>query len=315
MFHIMCCINDAYVQHCVVMLASLFDNNKSSNFCIHVFSFSLNTESITILRSFVEQNSQNIEIKIIAKPNVEFPNINGHYISADTYIRLFVPETLDKSIDKILYMDVDMVVIGDISDIFKVDLGNNLLAAIMDTPKKNRNERLGIPQEYGYFNAGLLMINVQKWKELGLTSKCIQFITEHSSLIRQHDQDVLNALAFNMWQRIPFKWNMLNSFFYTPPFIASEYIKEMEECYKDVRIAHYSGAVKPWHTWCRHPYYSMYYKYLAKTPFKDFKPTLKVQWNSYKFPKNVMAILGISSILGKFLNRKYLNKSNNNHEQ
>lgn len=307
MFHIMCCINDAYVQHCVVMLASLFDNNKSSQFCIHVFSFSLNTESIRILRSFVIQNSQNIEIKIMDVPDIEFPNINGHYISAEAYIRLFVPGSLDKSIDKILYMDVDMVVVGDITELFEIDLGDNLLGAIMDTPKKNRNQRLGIPVEYGYFNSGLLMINLNKWVELDITSKCVQYIKEHATLIYQHDQDVLNAVAFNMWQRIPFKWNMLNSFFYTPPYIALEYREEVEESYKNVRIAHFSGAVKPWHSWCRHPYYKKYYEYLSKTPFHGYKPSLKMQWNSYRFPKNIMAIIGISSVLGRIINRKYIN--------
>lgn len=89
--HIICCINDAYAQHCGVLLASLFENNKDLAFHIHVFSFSLGVESKKNLTHLVHSYGQEITVRVIEKPEIELPNLANHYISADTYMRLFVP--------------------------------------------------------------------------------------------------------------------------------------------------------------------------------------------------------------------------------
>lgn len=303
MNHILCCINDAYAQHCAVLLASLFENNKDSVFHVHIFSFALNEKSKEKLDIVTESYGQTLSIDVIKMPSFELPNLNAHYISAETYIRLFVPQYLDGYIDKILYLDVDMVVVGSVKELFEIDLENNLLGAIMDSPMEGRNERLYIPNEYGYFNAGLLLINLKRWREQDFTSKCIDFIHRNAKLIVQHDQDVLNALAFKQWKRIAFKWNMLNTFFLHPPKIYSALVKEVIDSKKDVRIAHFTGSVKPWTAWTRHPYSKEYYKYIQYTPWKGYKPSLKKQWKAYSFPKNLLAILGISNVINHIIEK------------
>ena len=101
MNHILCCINDEYTQHCAVLLASLFENNKDLDFYIHIFSFALNDKSKEKLKMVVESYGQVLNVDVINMPSFELPNLGGHYISAETYIRLFVPQYLDESIDKI----------------------------------------------------------------------------------------------------------------------------------------------------------------------------------------------------------------------
>ena len=297
MNHILCCINDAYAQHCGVLLASLFENNRDLKFHVHIFSFCLNKASKENLSSVATSYHQTLSIQVIDKPDFELPNLDGHYISAETYIRLFVPQYIDSSIDKILYLDVDMVVVESVKELLAVDLKDNLVGAIMDSPMQGRNNRLEIPEKYGYFNAGLLLINLRKWREENFTEKCIDYICNNASLIVQHDHDVLNALAYDQWLRIPFKWNMLNTFFLFPPRINVELANEVKECKKDVRIAHFTGTVKPWTAWTRHPYGGLYYKYIKHTPWRGYRPSLSVQWKAYRFPKNLLAILGISNIV------------------
>lgn len=301
MNHILCCINDEYTQHCAVLLASLFENNKDLDFYIHIFSFALNDKSKEKLKMVVESYGQVLNVDVINMPSFELPNLGGHYISAETYIRLFVPQYLDESIDKILYLDVDMVVVGRVKELFEIDLEDNLICAVMDSPMEERNERLNIPKEYGYFNAGLLLINLRKWKDTDFTSKCIEYIHRNANLIVQHDQDVLNALAYKLWKRIAFKWNMLNTFFLHPPKITKELEKEVLDAKRDVRIAHFTGSVKPWTAWIRHPYGKEYYKYVQFTPWKGYKPSLRKQWAAYSFPKNLLAILGISNIINHII--------------
>lgn len=301
MNHILCCINDAYAQHCAVLLASLFENNKDVDLTIHVFSFSLNEESQDKLRNITKSYNQEISIQIINKPIFELPNLNNHYISAETYIRLFAALYLDSSIDKILYLDVDMVVVGSIKELLSLDLSNKLIGAIMDSPEKGRNQRLNIPNKYGYFNAGVLLINLKKWREENYTQKCIDYICKNASLIVQHDQDVLNALAFNQWLRIDFKWNMLNTFFLYPPRIDSGLRETLNKSKNDTRIVHFSGGVKPWTAWTRHPYSHKYYEYIDFTPWRGYRPSLRQKWNAYTFPKNLLAIMGISNFICKII--------------
>ena len=75
--HVMCTINDAYAQHCAVLLASLFENNKDLSFHIHVFSFSISEDSRKRLESLVRSYGQSISVGIIQMPDIQLPNLGG----------------------------------------------------------------------------------------------------------------------------------------------------------------------------------------------------------------------------------------------
>lgn len=303
MNHVLCCINDAYAQHCAVLLVSLFENNKDLSFHIHIFGFTIGDESCRKLEETVRSYGQEISVCVIERPQMALPNIKGHYISAETYMRLFVPPCLDGSIKKILYLDVDMVVVGSVRELFSVPLSDNLLAAVMDAPREGRNERLGIPSQFGYFNAGLQLINVEKWKELDMTRKCNEFMRTKSHLIVMHDQDVLNALAYDKWLRLPPKWNIFNAFFLHPAskIFTDKYGCEVEKSMKDVRIVHFCGPVKPWTAWV--PQGFVYRRYLRFTLWKNCRPSLHSQWKAYKFPKNILALSGFAGIAVRLINK------------
>lgn len=294
---IVCNMNDAYVQHCGVMLCSLFMNNREEHFRIHILHFSISKHSQSVLTEFVRSFGNEIFFYQVADLGFELPNLKSHYISAETYLRLLITRYVPNDIDKILYLDVDMIVLGSIRELFSTNLNGVLLGAIQDSPNPSRQERLAISKENGYFNAGVLLLNLAYWREHHITGKTIAFIKDHPEKIRQHDQDVLNVVSGGHWKRISFKWNMLNTFFFRKPVVESKFLEEVEMCKKDVRIVHYSGGVKPWMAWEKHPYHQEYYKYLAFTPWKGYKPSLSQQWKAYKFPRNILAVLHIDRIL------------------
>lgn len=297
---IVCNINEAYVQHCGVMLCSLFMNNKDIHFRVHILHFSISQQAQVELSEFVESLNGEISFYKVNKLEFELPNVQNHYISAETYLRLFISNYVPSYIEKVLYLDVDMVVLGKIDELVNTDLENCLLGAIEDSPNADRQKRLELPDKYGYFNAGVLLLNLKYWREHQVMEKSISFIKRSSEKIRQHDQDVLNVVADGHWKRISFKWNMLNTFFFRHPVVEDKYLKEVEDCKRDVRIAHFSGGVKPWMAWEKHPYYKEYYKYLKYTPWRGYKPSLKQQWKAYKFPRNILRILGIDRMLVNF---------------
>lgn len=299
--NIVCSINGAYVQHCGVMLCSLFMNNKNEHFIVHIFHFSITEKAQSVLADFVRSMGNEIYFYKVGRLDFELPNLKCHYISAETYLRLMITDYVPSEINKVLYLDVDMVVMGSIRDLIDINMEGSLLGAIQDSPNQLRQERLNIPTGNGYFNAGVLLLNLKYWREHHITEKSIAFIKEHPERIRQHDQDVLNVVSEGRWKRISFKWNMLNTFFFRHPVVEGKFLHELEESKRDVRIAHFSGGVKPWMAWEKHPYHKEYYKYLRYTPWKDYKPSLRQQWKAYKFPRNVLNVLRIDRIIFKII--------------
>ena len=298
--NVVCNINEAYVQHCGVMLCSLFMNNKNEHFIVHILHFSITEKSQSVLADFVKSFGNEIYFYKVKQLGFDLPNLKSHYISAEAYLRLLITRYVPNDIDKILYLDVDMIVLGCIRELFSTNLDGVLLGAIQDSPNPVRQERLDIPKENGYFNAGVMLLNLAYWRAQHITEKSIAFIKDHPEKIRQHDQDVLNVVSEGHWRRISFKWNMLNTFFFRHPVVDSQFLNELEENKRDARIAHFSGGVKPWMAWEKHPYHKEYYRYLEYTPWKGYKPSLRTQWKAYKFPRNILAILGIDKLFNTF---------------
>lgn len=296
-YNILLSFNNNYTQHACVLLASVFENNKCHSFHIHVIHRGLSEKNCKIINDFCTAYNAKVSFYYIDIKDYYFPNLESHYISVDTYLRLFIADYLDNSIDRILYLDVDMIVNGDLSELLNTDIGNVVLAAIEDAPVAERFVRLRLDSKLGYFNAGMLYINMVKWRKLDITKKSLEYLKKYPERILYHDQDVLNAIIKGQWKRIEFKWNMLDAFFWLPPLIQEKYTDELSACKQDVRIIHYTGGVKPWHAWTKNPYYHKYYEYLKFTPWKGYKPSLSSQWRAYKFPRNVLTILHIDRLI------------------
>ena len=304
-FDILLSFNDGYTQHACVLLASIFQNNKDWRFHIHVLHTGLSEDNINIITEYCDNNNNTVAFYNVDIKGIALPNLGNHYISADTYLRLFLANYLPENINRILYLDVDMIVMGNLSELFEANIDDVVLAAIEDAPRRDRVERLNLDPVWGYFNAGMLLINLHNWRTMDVTGKSIGYIEEHPDRIVQHDQDVLNAVLEGRWRRVDFKWNMLNVYVLPKPLVVSKYAGELIRSKNDVRIVHYTGNIKPWMAWTRNPYNSEYYKYLEYTPWKGYKPSLNSQWKAYKFPRNILTILKadrlLMSIIGRYV--------------
>lgn len=181
--------------------------------------------------------------------------VRGNF-TPETYFRLFLPQILT-NYEKILYMDADMIVCHDISELYSQDLAGNLLGAVRDpiisgsnkSPMYNKHgdmEKLGIRNIYDYFQAGVLLIDIQKISENGLCEKMIEYAATHDCDLV--DQDVLNLFCQGRVKFIDNKWNVdVNTIAmkivpYAPAAMWREYKCNRENAY----IYHFAGADKPW---------------------------------------------------------------------
>ena len=123
-----------------------------------------------------------------------------HHLTTATYFRLLVGKALPTDVRRVLYLDSDTVVNQPIDALVDADLGGRLLAAVENhsEPRQNRM-RLGLPDDVSYFNAGVLLIDLEKWRRIGADDQLFAFIKANPERLDWADQDALNSLFHRDW--------------------------------------------------------------------------------------------------------------------
>ena len=196
------------------------------------------------------------------------PIFDNRY-SLDVYSRLFIPLIFNGIYDKAIYLDGDTVTLEDIEMLYNIDTDNSCFCAIKDASARKHADRLGLPSDRAYFNAGVLLINIPRWNKLDLTEKTLQYISNNKSQVLLQDQDALNIVAGSDWTLICSSWNFQTHSLYLHP---SDFIKYFGREFQisDIFIIHYTRASKPWHKKHEPDLDNIYIKYRKLTPWKDF---------------------------------------------
>lgn len=278
--NIICATDNNFVQHCSVMLASVLTHNKDVS--VWVLTEGLTDINYSILKSEIESKGGAfyciiVDSKIISNLPMPKTKQNTH-ISPATYYRLLIPEILPIDVHKAIYLDCDVIVKGPLNDLWKIDLTGYALGAVHQMYHEVEDAiRLDYPVEYGYFNAGVLLINLDYWRKFNTSLLLLNYLTENYDSILMHDQDALNAILHKNAFRLSCKWNMLHFFFL--PYSRTEkgiykgnlindytdYKHQLKYYRKHPTVIHYVSKPKPWNKGCVHPHTIEYYNYAKKT--------------------------------------------------
>lgn len=206
---------------------------------------------------------------------------NNAHIGVETYYRFLIQEIMPWY-DKVLYLDSDLAVLGDVSQLYQMDLGSNLLAAahdidflgnlnMNDGARLKYNEKtLHMADPYGYFQAGVLLLNTAEMRKLHPVSEWLE-LASNTKLI-YNDQDVLNVACEGRVTYLGWEWNVMhdcgqrvaNVFSFAPTDALAGYNASRS----NPRIIHYAGFEKPW----KFPtcdFAAQYWKYARQTPFYE----------------------------------------------
>lgn len=277
-----------FVQHCCVTMTSVLVHNPGVEF--YLFTEGLSTENVNLLTKQVENYNGTLHVCKIEHEQVKdfpMPSYMSSHISIATYYRLFAARILPKSIEKVIYLDCDIVVRDSLQVLWNTDLDHYALAAVYQSHEQSEGDeygpraytRLAIPAEDGYFNAGVLLMNLKYWRENNVTERLFKFIKEHYNLIHAHDQDTLNAVLHKETQALNPTWNYRECFMNGENYTYPTKVNYSEQPKYPI-VIHFVSKPKPWELFCSHPYRREYYKYLAGTPFKDKKPHFT--WKQFK---------------------------------
>lgn len=257
--------NTGYVEHLAVAICSLLDHNRQENVHAFVVNEDIQPGTWKQLRTMTSQyDCDLVDVKISDR------DIDGlatpHHLTRETYYRLFIPEKLQLS--KALYLDADIVVNGPIRELYDIDLDDYCLAAA-NTPGFVAHQDLEMSEGARYFNAGVMLINLDKWRSEHIKERVIDVVQRKPWAIQFADQCGLNSVMNGQWKEIHPKFNVESFYFKVGigHYASSFPPGELAFAIKHPVIIHYSGSVKPWHFGYRHPYRKTYWEYLRKTPF------------------------------------------------
>lgn len=254
--HIAINIDHNYVPYAMVMLESLFRNGCRDTVVLHLLYESLSAYDIEKLSRFMERNQGQIQIyKMDSRIFAGFPDLQRW--SVETLFRLRIPEVLPEHIHRVLYLDVDMVVEKSLQELYNMDFNDKSLIVCVNTDgnvddkEKNIlwNRRADIP----YFNAGMMLLNLEKIRQVCDFQKYCGIVRKKQGLFPYLDQDLLNYVFGEDVVYVP----------------AEQYnciIGPETECIpEDAAIYHFGTAEKPWLKKGEKKYYEIWWKYARDT--------------------------------------------------
>lgn len=285
--------DEKFAQHAYVTIYSALKNTKMP---INFFLMCSNLKDSTKnkLETLISLNNSSLHwVDIKGK----FDKIFTGYLSEATYYRIVIPDVCD--VDKILYLDSDILVTGDLSELFNIDLGDFPLGAVHDFGIEHlaqKNVRLDLggarmsPAKYfyeyrnwtenqiaQYFNAGVLLMNLAKLREIDFCTKAIDALGKEKYAFM--DQDCLNSFFLDNYLKLPISCNfmIIENWNDAGKLLENEEFNEFKDGQKLPLIIHYVS--KPWHLKISSLFYAkLYYSYKFKTPWKfslEFKPLIK----------------------------------------
>lgn len=279
----------AYVPHVATSLTSLLHNSEDpSQVRIHfLYQKGLDEKTLRRLERYVVGLGADFQAHPIAEQQLEQLPVTDR-ISVAMWNRIFLPDLLP-NVERVLYVDADTIIMQPLDELWQLDLDGFALAAVDNVLEKRFQSRpceLGFATDQSYFNSGVLLINLDWWRERGVTHDILTFATDRTRVLLWPDQDALNVLLGK--HRLPLSpsWNAQNSLFFLP--LATEYFSESDirRACKRPAILHFEGPgfAKPWHFLCVHPYKVQYRKYRRKTPWRFYLPFYGV----HGIPKKVL---------------------------
>ena len=249
--HLCVAADKNYTLPLATLVNSFIKSNQSLNTVIHVLCSGLSKKYQNGLKQ--KCLNTNISIDFIDMSNYEF-DFHGldmqHWTKAIFY-RIMIPE-LFKDLDRIIYIDGDTLVIGDLAELFDTDMGDDyMLAMVVD--RFSYKTRIGELHTSNYFNSGMILFDIKKCREFGFSEKAIKWIHDNSDIAKFPDQDAINVVCDKKILRLN---NMYNKQFATTDLI---------DWTKKPVIAHFLSAIKPWMKTSPLGYAKVYRSYIPTT--------------------------------------------------
>ncbi len=261
--NILVTLNSNYLRPLRVMLKSLFFNNPGESFTIYVMHSSLGQYEINELSAFTAENGSKLESLRVDESCFADAPILLHY-TKEMYFRLLAYKFLPQKLDRILYLDPDILVINEIKELYETDIEGYLYAAAYHNivSVKEINKLRLYPYEISaYYNSGVLLMNLELQRTQVNEKEIFDFVEENRKKLIMPDQDVLNALYAQRIKSLDEKLYNYDARYYSYYRLTSNGFFDMDQIINHTVILHFCGKRKPWHKGYTGKFYSLYKHY------------------------------------------------------
>ncbi|GHU13861.1 glucosyltransferase [Spirochaetia bacterium] len=271
--------DDYFVPYMSAAIQSILENSSPDRtYIVFVLHQNITPENAGLLKMQISAY-QNFSIEFVDVTryikNYDFW-IGAHKkIAKETYFRLLIPYIF-REFKRAVYLDSDMICCTDIAELYDMEIGDNMLISTRDVcgaggyynkKNKKRNKRysdIGIKNHDDYFIAGLLVFNIEKFRQHISLRDLLNFAV--SRKWRWHDQDILNVVCENKVFFVPIEWD-----YYTiggnSEFLPECWMKQYLSAQKNIKIIHFITTHKPWQNYHMVNHFEFFWKYAARTPF------------------------------------------------
>jgi len=308
--NILICADHGFVMPCGVALKSICANNQDNQVCVYLITDETFTEEdkqdITdIVKSYRNDN----ELSILLATDDLMSAWSWHkncYYPKQVFYRLLATDLLPEYVERILYVDCDVIVRKSLDELWQIDLSDSPLAACTDASE--RGYRLGFTNDDEYYNSGVMLMNIAFWRQYNCKDVLFEYIDAHPGEFRLPDQDPLNIIFKTTKTHLDIKYNLQPIALYKDKYIEFNWHKcenELRNAQTNPSIIHFAGC-RPWEKGCTHPYKEEWYKYQRLTKWADMplKPSrVTMQTHIKNLIRAILTPFGICHYVYDYYNR------------
>ena len=281
--NIMYAYDENYIEIAAVSILSCIQNNSDVPLHFYLVQDKVTQNSTAKMEAMIHKN--NAEVTFIEKPDIR--KLSGAELktlrwSDSAFSRLFLKELFGNeiSLDRLLYIDCDTLIVGSLQELWETDIADWLGAACLECMSNWHKRIIGAKPMDNYINTGMLLLNVRRWIDEDIQSLAANYIREHKGKIEYVDQGVINGTISNRFKLVSPKYNLTSlaydftyeemQIYRKPQFGYSK--EEWEAAIKDPRVVHFTTSflsIRPWFEGSEHPYARKWKEMHGHTPWRD----------------------------------------------
>ncbi|MEI3599659.1 MULTISPECIES: glycosyltransferase family 8 protein [unclassified Oceanobacillus] len=261
--NILVTLNSNYINPLKTMLKSLFVNNPGESFAIYLMHSSIEDEELDDLMRYIQQEGQELVVITVEEKHFSNAPVVKHF-TKEMYYRLLAYQMLPQELDRILYLDPDILVINEIRTLYDMEISEHLYAAafhdrsILSDINKIRFPGYEIDE---YYNSGVLLMNLERQRMEIKEEEIYKFVEENRKKLILPDQDILNGLYSAKIKNIDEILYNFDARFYLYYRLANKNKIDMDYVIHNTAIIHFCGKKKPWHVNYSGKFHSLYKHY------------------------------------------------------
>ena len=261
--NILVTLDSNYLMPLRVMLKSLFLNNTGEKFNIYLLHTSLNETELKELDRFIRAHGSMLAVIHVDEGCFSDAPVLFHY-TKEMYFRLLAYQLLPEYLDRILYLDPDILVLNPIRKLYETDMKGYLYAAAYHDKisiKEINRIRLYPYEIEAYYNSGVLLMNLDLLRREADEKDIYRFVEENRTKLVMPDQDILNALYSKRIKDLDELYYNYDARYYIHYKLTSNGVFDMDRVINDTVILHFCGKKKPWNKKYTGTFHSLYKHY------------------------------------------------------